>query len=358
MNSIQISQEERRVMSMNASLDAAQALKSYSSATMTTSPQHHHSQHRQTMSAPSLPSSKTSANAAMKYITRSTTSILRPSNNEHDHSTNHSVLRPSSPPIPEQTSESHDDDLSQHCQTVEDFNYALNLHLGVLGEIFGRLPHEISSDGQTVPDIVLDCFLYLLHNSLKVEGIFRISGDEDTVADLRRSYDEGKSHPSYRTVRDNSPTTSHDLASLIKYYLRLLPEPLFPKKYYRFLTETLQLPDDEYVTNMKKIFLKSAELEGKEQEERIPVVNLKVLSYLTFLLHEITRYTVENKMTGDNLAIIFAPSILCPEGSHEMGLYELQNGIAIIKRLLQHSVEIFEPLWKEYPLEPASDAEA
>jgi hypothetical protein len=356
---------------MNASLDAAQAMQSFpstSSATTTTPHHHHHhhAQHRQTMSAPSLPSSKTtSANSAMKYISRSTSSILRPSSNEHDHSTQHSILHPSSPALPEQISESHGDDLphSHHCQTADDFNYALNLHMGVVGDIFGRSLHETSPNGHAVPDIVLDCLLYLLHNSLKVEGIFRISGDEDTVADLRRSYDEGKSHPSYRTIRDDSPTTSHDLASLIKYYLRLLPEPLFPKKFYRSLTETLQLPDAEYVTRMRNMFLSprraSSEeqaVQDQDQEGKIPVVNLKILSYLSSLLYEITRHTEVNKMTGDNLAIIFAPSILCPEGSHELGLYELQNGIAIMKRMLLHSVEIFEPLWRTYPLESAATA--
>jgi hypothetical protein len=373
MNSIQISQEERRVMSINASVDAAQAMQSYHpppslSIPPTASHHHHyHPQHRQSMSAPSLPSTSTSskptstANSAMKYISRSTSSILRSSNHEHDHSTHHSTLHHNvTPPLPEGTSNEHSDELphSHHCQTEEDFNYALNLHMGVIGEIFGTPLHE-TSHGNGVPDIVLDCLLYLLHNSLTVEGIFRISGDEDTVADLRRSYDEGKSHPSFRTAHDHSPTTSHDLASLIKYYFRLLPEPLFPKKYYRSLTETLQLSDEEYVTQMRKMFLSSLLTSSEERgnAETIPVVNLKILSYLTRLFHEITRHTEQNKMTGDNLAIIFAPSILCPEGSHELGLYELQNGIAIMKRLLLHSVEIFEPLWSEYPLESAAEGE-
>lgn len=340
MHSIQISQEERRVMSVNASQDAAQIFHTYSGTTTS-----HHAQHHGSSSTIN-PTKSQPSSSGTKYK-RSSSSLLRSS-----HESNWNDQAPASHNDSDCHGEEH---FLPHCQADDDYSYALNLHMGVLGEVFGRSLTELqasSTDSHPVPDIVLDCLLFLLHNSLSIEGIFRISGDDDTIADLRRSYDEGKSHSHYRNATAASITESHDIASLIKYYLRLLPDPLFPKKSYRFLTETLQLPESEYLSQMK-IFLSPHD--GSETNpilpEKLCITNLKVLSYLFFVLHQITLHTEENKMTGDNLAIIFAPSLLCPEGSQELGLYELQNGIAIMKRLLEYCEEIFNPLWNEYPLE-------
>lgn len=357
MHSIQISQEERRVMSVNASQDAAQIFHTYSGTTT-----HHSSQHRQSSSLSTLPTNKphSSTAPATKYK-RSTSSFLRSSHesNWHDQTVQHSVLHSTSPPPHEH--DAHVEEHLSHCQADEDYAYALNLHMGILGEVFGRSFLELparNQDQHPVPYIVPDCLLFLLHNSLAIEGIFRISGDDDIIADLRRSYDEGKSHSHFRNAIATSVTESHDIASLIKLYFRLLPEPLFPKKYYRFLSETLQLPKEEYINEMKTFLSPNSNLEENPMKlsnilpsEKLSVTNLKILSYLSYVLHQITLHTEENKMTGDNLAIIFAPSVLCPEGSHELGLYELQNGIAIMKRLLEFCEEIFRPLWSEYPLE-------
>jgi hypothetical protein len=365
IQSIRISHEERRVVSFNAAHDAAQITHSSSTLPSGGNVSHHNQhQHHQSHAPPHQyqrqPSS--SSSSIMSNISRS----LRPSESHWNDvsSSSHSIFhssadRPASPDAPtgEDSSQSHGHGHShRHSQADDDFNYSLNLHLGILGEIFGRS----LSEQKTVPDIVLDCLLFLYHNSLSIEGIFRISGDEDLVADLRRSYDEGKGpHTHYRTQSSSSVTESHNLASLIKLYLRLLPEPLFPKRCYRLLSEALQLSDVEYINRMKLFFEPHTPLSGTDSDsllscdEKLNVVNVKIFSYLLFVLNEITKRTEQNKMTGDNLAIIFAPSLLCPEGAHELGLYELQTGIGILKRLLVHSEEICEELWRQFPLEEA-----
>lgn len=228
-------------------------------------------------------------------------------------------------------------DIADHVYELDDYTYALNLHMGTLGEVFGK---PLDNASHTVPAVVVDCLLLLEHNGLQTEGIFRISGDDATIMDLRRSYDDGLDNFSWRSDLNLGESDVHNAASLLKLYFRTLPEPLIPRKCYRPLCEILKLSKDDFVSKAKAII-------------HPPVatpLNVRVIAHLFRLLYLLTENSQYNKMTKENIAIVFAPSLLLPEGAQELGLYELQNGISIIRLLVENAVEIFQDAWEIHPL--------
>jgi len=219
---------------------------------------------------------------------------------------------------------------------LEDYTYALNLHMGVLGEVFGHPLQDLSE----MPAVVVDTLEFLRRLGLQTEGLFRVSGDEDEIADLRRHYDEGKGGDVLRSKQRVSDTDLHTAASLLKLYFRSLPEPLIPRACYRSLCDAVTADNGNFVELARTIL----------HPPGVTVLNLRIIAHLFRLLHELTKHTAENKMTKENLAIVFAPSLLRPEGAQELGLYELQNGIGIVKNLIEHAISIFEDICEIHPL--------
>ena len=220
---------------------------------------------------------------------------------------------------------------------MDDYNYALHLHLGEIGDVFGRPLDEFN---HAVPAVVVDCLLLLEHNGLDTEGVFRISGDEATIMDLRRRYDNGLDNFEWRTLMDVSESEVHNAASLLKLYFRTLPDPLIPRKCYCPLAEAIKLPPEEFVSQAKSIL----------HPPTVSPLNVRVIAHLFRFLHLLTTHSHTNKMTKENLGIVFAPSLLLPEGAQELGLFELQNGIGIVRLLVEHAVEIFQDAWEIHPL--------
>jgi len=54
-------------------------------------------------------------------------------------------------------------------------------------------------------------------------------------------------------------------------------------------------------------------------------------------------------MTSENLAIVFAPTLLKPPEEEDIGLSDLNTCIGCIKRLIEEAENICENLWEGYP---------
>lgn len=78
-----------------------------------------------------------------------------------------------------------------------------------------------------VPHILQACLHYLQNYGLHTLGIFRVSSSKKRVRQLREDFDSGK-----ETVLDEEQCP-HDVATLLKEYLRDLPDPLLCKELYQ-----------------------------------------------------------------------------------------------------------------------------
>ncbi|KAF8995464.1 hypothetical protein BDQ17DRAFT_1250698 [Cyathus striatus] len=149
----------------------------------------------------------------------------------------------------------------------------------------------------------------------KVEGIFRVPGDADSVSELKLRIDRG-----YYTL--DGVDDPHVLASLLKLWLRELCDPLVPDEMY-----------NECILNAKD------PEECIRIIERLPTINRRVLlfvvSFLQLFLDEKTQ--ASTKMTPANMALVMAPNLLrCSSQSVSVVFTNAQYEQIFVYNLLLH----------------------
>ena len=117
---------------------------------------------------------------------------------------------------------------------------------------------------------------------------------------MRDAFDSGDRPPMELGAVD-----VHSVASLLKNYLRDLPEPIMPVRLYEpvmhiVIRELGRRPDE------------SVEKLGRELA-RMPPASYHLLRYLCQFLHEVSEQSAVNKMTSENLAMVLSQSIIEPE---------------------------------------------
>ncbi|XP_039075207.1 rho GTPase-activating protein 4 [Hyaena hyaena] len=189
----------------------------------------------------------------------------------------------------------------------------------------GDMEKFIQSSGQPVPLVVESCVRFINLNGLQHEGIFRVSGAQLRVSEIRDAFERGED-PLVEGC------TAHDLdsvAGVLKLYFRSLDPPLFPPDLFRDL-------------------LASAELEaGAERAElvsqllaRLPGPVLVVLRYLFTFLNHLAQYSDENMMDPYNLAVCFGPTLLpVPAGQDPVALQGRVN--QLVQTLIVQPSRVF-----------------
>nr|XP_031316847.1 rho GTPase-activating protein 22 isoform X3 [Camelus dromedarius] len=171
------------------------------------------------------------------------------------------------------------------------------------GGIFGQrledtVHHERKYGPRLAPLLVEQCVDFIRERGLTEEGLFRMPGQANLVRDLQDSFDCGEK-PLF-----DSTTDVHTVASLLKLYLRELPEPVVPfARYEDFLSCAQLLTKDEG----------EGTLELAKQVSSLPLVNYNLLRYICKFLDEVQSHSDVNKMSVQNLATVFGPNILRPQ---------------------------------------------
>uniref|UniRef100_A0A9J8D9N9 Rho GTPase-activating protein 24 n=1 Tax=Cyprinus carpio carpio TaxID=630221 RepID=A0A9J8D9N9_CYPCA len=202
------------------------------------------------------------------------------------------------------------------------------------GGIFGQkleetVRYERRYGNKMAPMLVEQCVDFIRHWGLREEGLFRLPGQANLVKELQDAFDCGEK-PSF-----DCNTDVHTVASLLKLYLRELPEPVIPFcKYGEFLACTKLLSKDQDA-GMKEL---------RKQVEGLPTVNYNLLKYICKFLDEVQSYSGVNKMSVQNLATVFGPNILRPKVEDPVTIME---GTVLVQQLMaaligQHDV-LFPP---------------
>nr|XP_022318829.1 rho GTPase-activating protein 24-like isoform X2 [Crassostrea virginica] len=173
------------------------------------------------------------------------------------------------------------------------------------GAIFGQSLEETMAYehklGRKLPYLMEECVNFLTNNGLDVEGIFRLPGRNLLIKELKERFDSAE-----RVVFDSEEVDVHTVASLLKLYLRELPQSVIPADYYqKFMNialrfQSAQTPDDKH----KAIF------DLRENITDIPADNFNVLAFLCKFLALVSRNSEVNKMTVLNIATVFGPNII------------------------------------------------
>lgn len=98
----------------------------------------------------------------------------------------------------------------------------------------------------------------------------------------------------------------HVVASVLKAYLRSLPEPLLTYQHYSEFMEVSQIVDDQR--------RKAAILNIINQ---LPEGNYNNLKYLLKFLTKLSEKSHQNKMSTQNIAIVMSPNLLWPQNEDQ-----------------------------------------
>uniref|UniRef100_A0A7N9ARD1 SLIT-ROBO Rho GTPase activating protein 1a n=1 Tax=Mastacembelus armatus TaxID=205130 RepID=A0A7N9ARD1_9TELE len=177
----------------------------------------------------------------------------------------------------------------------------------------------------TIPRVVESCIRYINLYGLQHQGIFRVSGSQLEVNDIKNSFERG-----------NDPLTddenNHDInsvAGVLKLYFRGLENPLFPKERFNDLLSCIRIENlYERALYIRKILL------------TIPRSVLVVMRYLFAFLNHLSQYSDENMMDPYNLAICFGPTLMpTPDSQDQVSCQAHVN--EIIKTIIIHNETIF-----------------
>uniref|UniRef100_A0A8C2I6F8 SLIT-ROBO Rho GTPase-activating protein 2 n=1 Tax=Cyprinus carpio TaxID=7962 RepID=A0A8C2I6F8_CYPCA len=172
---------------------------------------------------------------------------------------------------------------------------------------------------------ITSCIRFINLYGLQHQGIFRVSGSQVEVNDIKNSFERG-----------NDPLTdeenNHDInsvAGVLKMYFRNLDNPLFPKEKFNDLIACVRTESlFERALSIRKILTTT------------PRPALVVMRYLFEFLNHLSQYSDENMMDPGNLAICFGPTLMpTPDLLDQVSCQTHVN--EIIKTIIIHHETIF-----------------
>ncbi|XP_068513658.1 rho GTPase-activating protein 8 isoform X5 [Anas acuta] len=181
-----------------------------------------------------------------------------------------------------------------------------------------NIPQEVihikdKNKGELIPPVMKETVSYLKRKGLQVEGLFRRSASVQTIKDVQKLYNQGKS------VNFDYYHDIHIPAVILKTFLRELPQPLLTFECYDHILGITSVESSLRVTRCKQII------------HGLPEHNYVVLKYLICFLHmcrwplvrdlqapldsqrtEVSCESIYNRMTASSLACVFGLNLIWP----------------------------------------------
>ncbi|XP_028974649.1 ralA-binding protein 1 [Esox lucius] len=146
-------------------------------------------------------------------------------------------------------------------------------------------------DGIQLPAVFRECVDYIESYGMKCEGIYRVSGMKSKVDELKAAYDREECP----CLEEYDP---HTVASLLKQYLRELPENLLGRDLaQRFEDACSRQSEVDKMTEFQRLLTEVA-----------PGSRLLLSWLVTHMDHVITRET-DTKMNIQNISIVLNPTV-------------------------------------------------
>ncbi|KAH8256320.1 hypothetical protein KR032_000827, partial [Drosophila birchii] len=159
------------------------------------------------------------------------------------------------------------------------------------------LKEHLTSTNREISYIVELCCCCLLEHGLEEEGLLRVGCASTKLRRMKHALEAQH----VKTPLPLDYQDPHVIGSILKLYLRELPEPLLTYGLYKdFIRIAERHSESERKTEIKAIL-------GK-----LPKENFANLRYLTRFLALVQQRSVHNKMSSQNLAIVMSPNMLWP----------------------------------------------
>ncbi|XP_061778587.1 SLIT-ROBO Rho GTPase-activating protein 2 isoform X1 [Nerophis ophidion] len=182
--------------------------------------------------------------------------------------------------------------------------------------------------GEAIPLMVESCIRFISRHGLQHEGIFRVSGSQVEVNDIKNAFERGEDP----LAGDQNDHDMDSIAGVLKLYFRGLDQALFPKEVFHDLISCVSMESlQERAVHVKKVLQAS------------PSKTLVVMRYLFAFLNHLSQYSEDNMMDPYNLAICFGPTLMSvPEGQDQVSCQAHVN--ELMKTIIIHHDTIFPGL--------------
>ncbi|VDN04711.1 unnamed protein product [Thelazia callipaeda] len=201
--------------------------------------------------------------------------------------------------------------------------------------VFGvPLSSQLNGQSRLIPVVLERCVDELQKRGLKVKGIYRTCGVKSKIEEICEDF-ERSNNGSEVNLSSYHPM---NIASVIKLYLRKLPEPLLTHELY-----------DEWITFAEKNVV-SEDLEIVNQIKlivgKLPARNVDALEFLVLHLNRVTWFEMDNLMTASNLGAVITPSMIwkhpssaCNSNSFLSNAHLMSKAVEL---LIKYAFEIFD----------------
>ncbi|KAF0025734.1 hypothetical protein F2P81_022615 [Scophthalmus maximus] len=132
---------------------------------------------------------------------------------------------------------------------------------------------------------------------LDIDGLYRVSGNLAVIQKLRFKADHEE-----LDLEDGQWEDVHVITGALKLFFRELPEPLFPYSHFENFIAAIRIPDHKAKVSCMRDLVKS-----------LPLPNHDTMEILFGHLCRVIQFWEDNRMTVQNVAIVFGPTLLRPE---------------------------------------------
>ncbi|KAL5285702.1 ARHGAP11A family protein [Megaselia abdita] len=188
--------------------------------------------------------------------------------------------------------------------------FGMHLHLLELTDV-------ILANGGIVqiPHIVADSCQRILEH-VAIEGIFRKAGSSLRQKEIKNSLEAGLSLGKTHHVID--------VANVVKLFFRELPEPLLSQHIQESLLRALLIGEERIKAIMMTCLL-------------LPPLTINTLAFFLQFLKTVADSSAENKMSVENLAIIFTPGLM---PFWDISSIRFKNHVKVIQILIENADRI------------------
>ena len=178
---------------------------------------------------------------------------------------------------------------------------------------------------------------------MDIEGIYRKSGGNSQIQVIKEGFERSNDYDISDPDLDINAVTS-----TLKQYFRKLPTPLITYEVYDKLLETLPTPgqnpmdmDPSHPAHPSNPFNHTYRVSSMRNAiSELPTHHRDTLEVLIFHLARVVDQQTDNLMTSQNVAVVFAPTVMRPESlAREMQDTQAKN--AAVQFLIEHCQEVF-----------------
>ena len=159
-----------------------------------------------------------------------------------------------------------------------------------------------------------------------MEGIYRKSGAASAIQGIREGFERA---PFEYDISDPD-LDIHAVTSALKQYFRKLPDPLITYDVYEMIIESGEITDAAIRIEVLQKGLRE-----------LPRAHQDVLEFLMFHLQRVIQRQEDNLMTSQNIAVVFAPTIMRPE-SLAREMTDVQKKNDVLKFMVENVDDIFK----------------